>query len=49
MAINYDQLLNYEIPAREQTYTQRDVMLYALGLGLCMDPVNRAELPFVYE
>lgn len=49
MAINYAQLMNYEIPVRELTYTQRDVMLYALGLSLCMDPVNRAELPFVYE
>ncbi len=49
MTINYDQLLNYQIPPREQTYTQRDVMLYALGLGLGMDPVNRDELPFVYE
>ena len=49
MAINYTQLMNYEIPLREQTYTQRDVMLYALGLGLCMDSGNRAELSFVYE
>ena len=49
MAIDYAQLMNYEIPAREQTYTQRDVMLYALGLGLCMDPVNRPELSFVNE
>jgi acyl dehydratase len=49
MAINYAQLMKYEIPLQEQTYTQRDVMLYALGLGLCMDPGNRAELSFVYE
>jgi acyl dehydratase len=49
MAINYAQLMNYEIPLREQTYTERDVMLYALSLGMCMDPGNRAELSFVYE
>jgi acyl dehydratase len=49
MAIHYAQLMKYEIPEREQTYTQRDVMLYALGLGLGTDPGNRAELSFVYE
>ena len=49
MAIDYDKLMNYEIPACEQAYTERDVMLYALGLGLGMDPMDRAELPFVYE
>jgi acyl dehydratase len=49
MAIHYHQLMSYEVPAREQTYTQRDVMLYALGLGLGMNPLNREELSFVYE
>jgi len=49
MAIDYDRLMNYEVPPGEQTYTERDVMLYALGLGFGMDPVDRAELPFVYE
>ncbi len=40
MAIDCDQLINYDIPACEQTYTERDVMLYALGLGLGMNPVT---------
>jgi len=31
------------------SYTDRDVMLYALGIGLGRDPLNRQELPFVYE
>jgi len=30
-------------------YTDRDTMLYALGIGLGADPLNRAELNFVYE
>lgn len=30
-------------------YTDRDTMLYALGIGLGGDPLNRAELNFVYE
>src|SRR5689334_13533703 len=41
--------MNYEIATREQTYSERDVILYALGVGLCMDGVSRTELPFVYE
>jgi acyl dehydratase len=49
MPIDYDKLMNYRIPSREQTYTERDVMLYALGVGLGMDPINRTELSFVYE
>lgn len=32
-----------------QTYDKRDTILYALGLGYGSDPLNEAELPFVYE
>lgn len=32
-----------------QSYDQRDTILYALGLGYGSDPLNEAELPFVYE
>ncbi len=49
MAIDYDTLINWDIPEVEQTYTERDVMLYALGVGLGADPVDRAQLAFVYE
>ncbi|MAV37322.1 MAG: 3-alpha,7-alpha,12-alpha-trihydroxy-5-beta-cholest-24-enoyl-CoA hydratase [Planctomycetaceae bacterium] len=49
MPIDYDKLMEYDIPDCQQTYTERDVMLYALGLGFGIDPVNRLELPFVYE
>jgi acyl dehydratase len=31
------------------TYNQQDVMLYALGVGLCRDPAEEAELAFVSE
>jgi hypothetical protein len=30
-------------------WIDRDVMLYALSLGLGRDPLNESELPFVYE
>ncbi len=49
MAINYEQLLNWNIPPVEQTLTQRDTMLYALGVGLGADPMDTQQLPFVYE
>ena len=49
MAINYDHLINYDIPEVEQTYSERDTILYALGLNLGADPLDRKQLPFVYE
>jgi acyl dehydratase len=49
MAIVYDKLLALKIPEVTQTYTERDAILYALGVGLGHDPLNAAELRFVYE
>lgn len=49
MAIDYDTLLNIRLPDVHQAYTSRDTLLYALSLGLGKDPLDRRELPFVYE
>jgi acyl dehydratase len=49
MAIDYDKLMQYKAPAVEHRYTQRDTMLYALGLGLGADPLDAAQLKFVTE
>ena len=49
MTIVYDKLMALDIPPAEQHYTAKDCMLYALGVGLGHDPMNEAELPFVYE
>jgi acyl dehydratase len=49
MPINYDKLMNWPFGDVEQTYTVRDTMLYALGLGLGADPLDEAQLRFVYE
>jgi acyl dehydratase len=49
MAIVYEKLLALDIPPVEHSYGPKDVMLYALGLGLGQDPMNVDELAFVYE
>jgi acyl dehydratase len=49
VAIVTEKLLNLAIPTVEQTYTAKDAMLYALGVGLGFDPTDRNQLEFVYE
>jgi len=49
MAIDYDTVLSWPFEDIVQTYTERDSMLYALGLGLGVNQTDAAELRFVYE
>ena len=49
MAISYDGLMALKREGKEFTYTDRDIMLYAAAIGVGADPVNRAQLAFVYE
>ena len=49
MAIDYDKLMAWPFEDVRHRYTQRDTMLYALGIGLGADPVDETELRFVYE
>jgi acyl dehydratase len=49
MPIDPDKLLSIRIPDKEQRYSEKDVMLYALGVGFGHDPVDARELAFVYE
>jgi len=49
MPINYDKLINWDIPAVEQRLTKRDTILYALGVGLGADPTDPDQLRYVYE
>jgi acyl dehydratase len=49
MPIYYPDILDQRTAARTFTYGDKDVMLYALGIGLGADPMNEKELPFVYE
>lgn len=49
MAIDYEKLMKFRIPDSTQTYTEKDVILYALGLGFGLDPLDESQLDFVYE
>jgi acyl dehydratase len=49
MNFDYDKLMSRSFAPVEQSYTAKDSILYALGVGLARDPMDRSELPFVYE
>jgi acyl dehydratase len=49
MPIDYEKLVSVKIPEVVQAYTEKDAILYALGVGLGRDPMDEDELPFVYE
>jgi acyl dehydratase len=49
MPIIYDELMQLKSTGDEFQYGDRETMLYALGIGFMRDPLNEAELPFVYE
>lgn len=49
MAIDYPAVLELREEGRQFEWNDRDVMLYALGLGMGADPVDAAELRYVFE
>ena len=49
MAIDYDRLKNRKFEDIRHDFTAKDTILYALGLGLGQDPLDEAQLRFVYE
>ena len=49
MKLQPDKLAQWPIPEGRLSYTARDAILYALGIGCGMDPVDEAELQYVYE
>lgn len=49
MPIDPQKMLARDIPDVEQAYTEKDAILYALGLGLGRDATDPAQLAFVYE
>ena len=49
MPIYYPDILEQKTEPRTFSYGDKDVMLYALGIGLGRDPMDERELAFVYE
>lgn len=49
MGIDLQKALALRSEGQEFRYTDRETMLYALGVGMGADPMDRRELPFVYE
>jgi acyl dehydratase len=49
MAINYEEIMSLEDKGLEFSYTQRDSIIYGLGIGLGKDPMDTTELKYVYE
>ena len=49
MSIDYRRLKNWQFEPTRQAYSHKDVILYALGIGLGATPTDRDELRFLYE
>ena len=49
MSFDYDKLKNWPFEEITQTYTSRDTILYALGVGLGADPMDEQQLQYVFE
>lgn len=47
--IDYEQLKRWPFRDIEQSYSEKDTILYALGVGLGHDPLDERQLQFVYE
>ena len=49
MAFTAASIMAYKLPEVRQEMTPRDCMLYALGVGVGADPLDKRQLRFVYE
>ncbi|MEM9061779.1 MAG: MaoC/PaaZ C-terminal domain-containing protein [Pseudomonadota bacterium] len=49
MPIDYEKLKNWPFDPVEQSYTTRDTILYALGLGVGASPLDAGHLRFTFE
>ena len=49
MPINYDEIMSLKSKNIEISYTDKDSILYGLGVGLGNDPMDIDELKYVYE
>jgi acyl dehydratase len=49
MGLNYEKIMAYRPADIRASYGTHDCILYALGIGLGMDPIDHGQLRFVYE
>lgn len=49
MSARYDELMGLKALGQPYSYTDRDVMLYAYGIGMGADPMDEKELAYVNE
>ena len=49
MPIKYEELMALKSLGQQYAYTDREVMLYAYGIGMGADPMDEKELAFVNE
>lgn len=47
--LDYEKILNWQFAPVVQSYTKKDCILYALGLGFGNNPTDPNELQYVYE
>ncbi len=47
--VDVDKALGYRYPDFSSSYDERDLALYALGVGAAADPLDKTELRLVYE
>jgi acyl dehydratase len=47
--MDYQNIKNWKFPEVDQTYTEHDSILYALGIGFGQEPTNPEQLKYVYE
>jgi acyl dehydratase len=49
MALNYEKVMAYDPGELDVQYGARDCIIYALGIGIGMDPTDAGQLRFLYE
>jgi acyl dehydratase len=49
MPLNYERIMAYRPADQAVSYGPRDCIIYALGIGIGMDPMDQGQLKFVYE
>src|SRR5262245_24782754 len=49
MPLNYERIMAYRPGPKDASYDERRCILYALGIGIGMDPLDDEQLKFVHE